>query len=247
MAARSIQKDFKKLTGRFFGDMDFTSVFVTVVGCAAMILYLYHGRPEHFVETFPRWAKSLPPVRAELYSYLYSHVAAFSFLLLIPLVLSWLFLKKSPRDHGFRFRTASREFKIVLVLFLLFLPVVFILSRTAGFSENYPKLGIIRDSFSLFMLYQGAYLVKWVAWEYFFRGFLLFGYKERFGDSAILISTLPFVIIHWGKPEPEIFASIAAGLILGRLALSGKSFLPGTLLHFLIAASMDFATSTFWR
>lgn len=58
---------------------------------------------------------------------------------------------------------------------------------------------------------------------------------------------MPFVVAHWGKPEAEIFGAIAAGFILCRLSLSGKSIFPGMLLHFLVAGSMDFLTCTFWR
>ncbi len=232
---------------RWFPELDFQSVFVAVVGCAALILYLYHGRPEDFVRMFPQQAKGLAPAKLGLYSYLYSHVAAFVLLMIVPLVLSFFVLRMTPADLGVRVKGAGREFRIVLLLFLAFVPVVILMAQTAGFQAKYPKLPLIKDSFHYFMLYQAAYLIKWLAWEFFFRGFLLFGLYKRYGEGAILFSTMPFVIAHWGKPEPEIFAAIAAGFILCRLSLNGRSIVPGMVLHFLVAGSMDFMNCTFWR
>lgn len=231
---------------RLYPELDFQSVFVTITGCACLILYLYHGKPDDFASWFPRLAK-LPPARSGLYAHIFSHAAAFVLLMLVPMALSAILLKASPADFGVRIRGARREFLIVLAMFALFLPVVLIMSRTAGFQATYPKLPIIKNSASLFLLYQAAYLVKWLSWEFFFRGFLLFGLAKRYGEGAILFSTMPFVVAHWGKPEAEIIGAIAAGFILCRLSLSGKSIFPGMLLHFLVAGSMDFLTCTFWR
>lgn len=228
-----------------YPELDFQSVFITVVGSAVLILYLYHGKPEDFITWFPSMSK-LSHAKVGLYSYIFSHLATFVLLMLVPLVLA-TFLKLTPADFGVRIQGARREFLIVITLFLLFLPVVMILSRSTGFQNTYPKLPIIKNSASLFFLYQLAYLIQWLSWEFFFRGFLLFGLAKRYGEGAILFSTMPFVVAHWGKPEAEIFGAIAAGFILCRLSLSGKSIFPGMLLHFLVAGSMDFFTCTFWR
>jgi membrane protease YdiL (CAAX protease family) len=231
----------------WFPELDFQSVFVAVTGCAALILYLYHGKPEDFVRMFPQYARTLPAAKVGLYSYLYSHVAAFVLLMCLPIMLSWFFLKLRPADLGVRFAGAGREFRIVLLLFLAFVPVVILMAQTAGFQAKYPKLPLIKNSFDYFVLYQAAYLIKWLAWEFFFRGYLLFGLYKRYGEGAILFSTMPFVVAHWGKPEAEIFAAIAAGFILCRLSLNGRSIMPGMVLHFLVAGSMDFMNCTFWR
>ncbi len=232
---------------RWFPGLDFQSVFVAVVGSACLILYLYHGRPEDFVRMFPQQAKGLAPAKLGLYTYLYSHVAAFVVLMIVPLVLSRVVLRLGPGDLGVRVQGAGREFRIVLLLFLAFVPVVILMAQTAGFQAKYPKLPLIKNNLDYFLLYQAAYLIKWLAWEFFFRGFLLFGLYKRYGEGAILFSTMPFVVAHWGKPEAEIFGAIAAGFILCRLSLNGRSIVPGMVLHFLVAGSMDFMNCTFWR
>jgi membrane protease YdiL (CAAX protease family) len=46
-------------------------------------------------------------------------------------------------------------------------------------------------------------------------------------------------MIHFGKPMPETIAAIIAGIFLGKMALRSGSILPGILLHYTVAISMD--------
>jgi len=60
---------------------------------------------------------------------------------------------------------------------------------------------------------------------------------------AVFATMLPFVVIHYGKPEPEVFGSIVAGVALGLLALRTRTFWYGAFIHIAAAMSMDiFAT-----
>ena len=237
----------KRVYRYLIGRLSFRAVFIAVFGAAMLVLFLYHGRPGHFYRYFPDLARSLGPKKAAMYAYVYGHLVAFVVLFVLPALTIPLVFRERVQDWGIRITGAGREFGIVVVLFLLFLPVILYFSTTAGFQSKYPKLKIIRDSGSLFFLYQGAYLIKWFAWEFFFRGYLLFGFKTEVGENAILFSTLPFVIVHMGKPEGEIFGAIAAGIILCRLSLRGGSIFPGVLLHWMVAGTMDFLNCTFWK
>ena len=46
-------------------------------------------------------------------------------------------------------------------------------------------------------------------------------------------------MIHYHKPPAEAFGALAAGIILGALALRYRSWLGGAILHSLVAVSMD--------
>ena len=41
-----------------------------------------------------------------------------------------------------------------------------------------------KTSLKLYLIYQGAYLFKWIAWEFFFRGFWQIGLSRRLGPMA---------------------------------------------------------------
>ena len=69
-------------------------------------------------------------------------------------------------------------------------------------------------------------LLGLAAIEYMYRGFLLFGLKEKFKEGSILIQTIPFVLMHLGKPEIETISCLFTGIFFGYMAYRG-SFLAG--------------------
>jgi CAAX protease family protein len=240
-----IKKPYGWVTSKF-PELDFKSTVVAISGSIFLILFLYYGKPGHFFKYFPEYAKSMSWQKASMASYIYSHIVSFMVLFLAPILVISLVFKENPLKWGVRFKGTFKEFKIVIIMFLAFVPLLILMSKTSAFQAKYPKLKMIKDSAQLFFLYQGIYLIKWTAWEFFFRGYLLFGFKDKYGEGAILMSTMVFVIVHLGKPQGEIFAAIAAGFILCRLALDGKSIFPGVWLHFMVAGTMDFLNCTWW-
>jgi len=61
------------------------------------------------------------------------------------------------------------------------------------------------------------------------------------GSQAIFAMVVPYVMIHFGKPMPETFAAILAGIFLGTLAMKTRSIWAGFLIHVSVAVSMDVA------
>ncbi|HEY8427413.1 MAG TPA: CPBP family intramembrane glutamic endopeptidase, partial [Sandaracinaceae bacterium] len=148
---------------------------------------------------------------------------------------------------GLGLRGAGRETFVAIALWAVMIPIVWAVHDTESFASTYPRFRPARDSMELYLLYEGFYLVKWIAWEFFFRGFLLFGYAKDCFSRAVLLSTIPFVLMHFGKPEAEVFGSLVAGLVLCYIAMRSKSIWPGVLLHWLVASTMDFFASVWWR
>ena len=118
---------------------------------------------------------------------------------------------------------------------------------SASSAPRTPRLPEARADAGLFALYQALYLIKWTAWEFFFRGFLLFGFKRDLGSVAVLLSTVPFALMHVGKPEAEMASAVVGGLVLCWIALRSKSIWPGVVIHSLVATTMDFFASTWWQ
>lgn len=51
------------------------------------------------------------------------------------------------------------------------------------------------------------------------------------GLIGVLVATMPFVFVHLGKPELELFSTLAGGLVYGWLAWRTRSILWGTIGH----------------
>jgi membrane protease YdiL (CAAX protease family) len=81
------------------------------------------------------------------------------------------------------------------------------------------------------------------AWEFLFRGYMLFGLEKSIGKSAIFVQAIPFVLLHIGKPFLETLACIPGGFIFGYVAYRTRSFLTCFIIHFGIYAMMIFFTN----
>lgn len=74
-----------------------------------------------------------------------------------------------------------------------------------------------------------------IGWEFFFRGWILFGYARKFGAEALWLQAVPFALAHIGKPEVETLSTIFGGFAFGWVAWRTRSFLYPFLIHWFIS------------
>ena len=141
---------------------------------------------------------------------------------------------------------AFRHGWVYVVMFAIVGPLVLIVSRDAHFQATYPFYRPPRGQlWPTFWEWEILYALQFFALEFFFRGFMVQGLRHRFGAYVIPVMTVPYCMIHFHKPLPEVFASIIAGLALGFMSLKTRSILLGFAIHVSVALSMDF--TSLWR
>ncbi len=176
----------------------------------------------------------------KFYATLYWFSADGFLMFIIPLILIPLVLKGKLADYGFRLGDYKFGLKSALLFVIVMLPFLWIASGSESFARTYPQGGpFVRENISVLLYYElfvGFYML---AWEFFWRGYMMFGLKQKFGYYAIFIQMIPFFILHRGKPEIEVFASIFAGLILGVQAWRAKSFIYCFLVHWSVMIFVD--------
>lgn len=157
---------------------------------------------------------------------------------LTPFVL-FLAFKRAPKDYGIVTGDPRSWLKDVLFLYLLFLVVMVIAFKFTGLKQVYPLSRRAGQSIGYFAIYQAVQLWYMVGWEFFFRGFMLFGLERKFGRFSILIQAMAFGLAHFKKPQIEAYGAVIAGLFLGMLALRSRSFLPCIVLHYMVVLTAD--------
>ena len=158
-----------------------------------------------------------------LYEYLYWFLSeAIPFLLLPILIIKFVF-KEKISDYGLTPGDFKVGMKITTIFFVVMLPIVWFISTQDQFSMKYPHLPAAKSSWRIFLIYESGMLIYMLAWEFIWRGFMMFGLKEKFGYYAVLIQMIPFLILHNGKPELETFGAILGGVALGILAYRTRS------------------------
>ena len=111
-------------------------------------------------------------------------------------------------------------------------------SRSAAMRAVYPlDPGFAESRFALYAALQALYFGPW---EVLFRGVLLFGTRQRWGDSgANALQTALSVTAHFGRAMNETIAAFPAGLLFGWIGLRLNSIWYVALLHWLVGVSMD--------
>jgi membrane protease YdiL (CAAX protease family) len=137
-----------------------------------------------------------------------------------------LVMRRNPLEMGLGRGDYRMGLVHVFVAGALSILVVAIGSRIGSISEFYTArsdIGILR--------YVLERVVIVFSIEYIFRGFLLFGLKEKFGEGAILVQMVPFAIMHSGKPEIEAVGCILTGLYFGYVTYRTGSLWPAFAIH----------------
>lgn len=204
-----------------------------------LTLYYYHGNAPHFAEYFPALKENS---LIELYGTFWQFGIFFFLVFLIPLFIIKLRFKGPLKDFGFSLGDKKFGFRFVLIVIpFIVAPLIYLGSRFPDLQAEYPLAKILHQRQDLVLWYELAYVFfYYIAWEFFFRGFLLFGLRDRYGDmAAILIQTISSCLIHLGKPESEIIGSIIVGIIFGVIALRTRSFWYVFLLHASIGVLTD--------
>ena len=150
-------------------------------------------------------------------------------------------LKENLRDYGLSLKTAFVGWTTYAFMAVCMAPIVWMVSYDSAFLKKYPFFPLAPGEPipAAFFRWELHYAAQFLALEFLFRGYMVHGLKHRFGAAAIMMMTLPYCMIHFGKPLLETMASIGAGLILGGLSLKTRSIWLGAALHVYVAWLMD--------
>lgn len=228
-----------RLTDKPLYDKKDTDTYILLLSAPVLLsIYYYFGYAKFFTATFSG-LESNP-----LGDY-YSHILQFIAFCFLTLVLPSLYLvfskKRSFKDIGMGLGDTKFGFRLLLILVPLIIPIMYFASAGADIQAEYPLAKILLTRKDLVWSYEIAYvLFYYVSWEFYFRGFLLFGLRDRFGDlNAILIQTISSCLVHLGKPAGETIGAIIVGVIFGIIALRTRSIWYVFVLHILIGVLTD--------
>jgi membrane protease YdiL (CAAX protease family) len=240
--------EFKEEISRLLGvirEMDRKVIIIFIsVAILQTISWYYTSRNFFRINFFPYLQND---ANVYLYEYLYWFIGDFFTLFILAILIIKFILKENLKDYGL----ISGDFKVGLafssIFFFIMLPVIWFFSASPEFSEKYPHLLSTRISWGIFFIYESGMLLYMISWEFIWRGFMLFGLKDKFGYYSVLIQMIPFVILHNGKPVPETFGAIAGGIALGVLALRTNSVFYCILTHMGIMFTIDFISTLRYR
>jgi hypothetical protein len=241
-----------------------------IIGSAFLLLMLwgYHGNLELLKSILPGWvgpgvgigtrAPLIPGVPWD--QELISFWGGALLLVVVPILLIKFGFKQNLADYGLGLPPRGRR-RLALLAFvaltLICIPAFLFATRDADMRATYPFYRPFA-SIPAFLLYELTYLPFFIAIEFIFRGYLLFGLAGvrdqavpalstakgvpgvfYFGKYALLIQMLSYTAWHLGKPLPELWGTLFWGLAAGTLAYVVRSIWPVVAAHWLLNVLFD--------
>lgn len=174
-----------------------------------------------------------------LWEYLYWFAGDVITLFVLPAGIIKIFFREKFVNYGLTAGDHKAGIKYCCIFLAVMLPLIWFVSSSAEFADAYPLLYETKLSWRVFIIFEAGLMLYIAAWEFIWRGFMLFGLKEKFGYYSVLIQMIPFLILHNGKPAAETFSAIWGGIALGILALRTGSILYGIIIHAGIMFTID--------
>ncbi|MCW3091645.1 MAG: family intrarane metalloprotease [Ferruginibacter sp.] len=176
----------------------------------------------------------------------------------VPMLIIKLGFKEPLSNYGLGLPPKGRKSLAImgfLLLMVISLPAFYFATKDPGMHALYPFYRPFNNT-SQFIWYELTYLPFFIAIEFIFRGYLLFGLAGVRDDSlppgeggfpgvfyfsryALLIQMLSYTAWHLGKPLPELFGTLFWGLAAGALAYVIRSIWPIILAHWLLNVLLD--------
>lgn len=182
-----------------------------------------------------------------LLEYLYWFIGDFFTLFILGIVIVKFGFKEKLSEYGLQFGDIKVGLSISLIFLSVMIILVWFVSATPAFAEKYPHLSSAKSDWNTLFIYEAGMLIYMFAWEFIWRGFMLFGLEKKFGVYAVLMQMIPFVILHNGKPFLETFGAIFGGIALGILALRTRSIYYCIVVHIGVMFSIDLISSLRFR
>jgi membrane protease YdiL (CAAX protease family) len=158
----------------------------------------------------------------------------------VPVVMILFVFKNPASSYGFEMKNSLITGITVLVLLFIVVPISLFTSRSTGNLDFYPQIREKEWNLSLLILSAVSWIAYLLAYEFMYRGFLLFSCYHAFGTwPAIIINTSLYSLTHLVKNKREGVGAFFIGIVLCLLVLHIGSLWVAFYVHVIMALSNE--------
>ncbi len=232
-----ILEDYKKEEALSTGKLGLFEWGIFLVTCLSLVVMNFTGTPSNFL-WLSQHIDVVPAEYWELGHLCLWVLSCFLGFVCIPIIFLKL-TKRSLADYYLGLPKGQAHWTPYIVCLIPVSLIVVWVSYWPDFQAIYPFYSLAGRSWFDLIAWELAYGLQFFALEFFFRAFLLESLRKALGYGAIAFMLVPYCMIHFPKTAAESLGSVVAGLILGYLAMKGRSIWGGVLVHWFIAVEMD--------
>ncbi len=167
--------------------------------------------------------------------------AGFFYYALIPGLVVFIVLQHNAAFYGLSFVNIPESLFWTAGLSIIILLIRNKSTRKPDNTAQYPQIRTAQWDTRLILKNSLGWFIYLLAYEFLFRGLLLFGLLEVFGTwPAILINTIIYSLAHIPKGNREAIAAIPFGIILCILTIRTETIWTSVFVHVALAYSNDY-------
>jgi membrane protease YdiL (CAAX protease family) len=175
-----------------------------------------------------------------IHRYLFRKISGFLILGLIPAILAGFIFSMWPAQAGFIMGESLRLWPWIIGASFFFIGLNYFNSKNAELRAIYPELRLKQWTGTSLAIGIGGWILYLAAYEYLFRGLLLFSCIEAFGLwPALTVNLALYAALHLPKGMKEAIAAIPFGGLICYLTIETGSIFPAILIHTLQAVSCE--------
>lgn len=211
-----------------------TSLSITLI---CFLLY-------HFITNsgnlYSKFQKKLGKNRAQEFWIHFRQITGFIFLGGTPFLVVLFILREKISAFGLSLSISNRVLYYIVILSVIIVIINFFASKSHNNQNKYPLIRTKVWDAKLLINSMSGWIIYLLAYEFLFRGFLLFACIQSFGIwPAIIINIIVYSLAHVPQGSNEAVGAIPFGLVLCYVVVLSGTIWPAFLLHTVLAISNE--------
>lgn len=222
----------------FIPDSENLRSTLVITGTLVFFYFYYYGAHSAVLKS---WAKrNSSEIEGELQFFLLKKLTGFVFLGILPAIVYFIFLQGSFGQFGFNFGKLVKNLPVIAVLVIIIVTLLYFRHKKNP-RQNTLQIKSAKWTGSLFLLNITGWAFYLLAYEFLFRGILLFECFESFGFwPAVAINITIYSAIHMVNGKDQAIGALFFGSIASYLTLTGGTVLIPLFMHIALSGFSDY-------
>ena len=213
---------------------------LTVTAIAAVTIgFIAYQFIAHAPSLYKRFHQNYRNEQAAVNWVLFQKFTGFAFLGLLP-AIAGIWAQGSLAFFGMKLSLSFIDLYWILGAAVLIIPINLVNARKPDNLEVYPQIRAKEWTYGLFALNALGWASYLLAYEFLFRGLLLFGTLEALGMwPAIALNVCIYACVHMPKGVKETIGAIPLGIVVCIATIQTGTIWAAFFIHLLLALSND--------
>lgn len=211
------------------------AILITLAG------YYFYYFPAHSKKLHARFIKTGDKESSKVKWVFYGKFWGFITMAVFPFFIFIILFSRPLPDYGLTSTALFRYWPWLMLTLILPVIINYFLARKPETLQQYPQMRISDWTRRRFAINVIGWVLYLFAYEYLFRGILLFSLYEVFGFwIAVAVNISLYSLAHFPKGSSETLGAIPFGLILCLVTLLTGTILFAVFLHISLALSTEY-------